>query len=190
MNKELLIAYGFGDGGGGVNRDMLENRRRIDKIPGLPNLKTSTAAEYFRDLQETVKNTDQYVHTWDGELYLEYHRGTYTSQAYNKRMNRKMELLYRNTEWLTVMNALKMGGLTYARQEELTKGWKHILTDQFHDIIPVLLFMRYMKIPEKIMNISSLWHKVCRKMLCPILSRIKRTAIRYLMPPDGREAKL
>lgn len=80
MNKELLIAYGFGDGGG-VNRDMLENRRRIDKIPGLPNLKTSTAAEYFRDLQETVKNTDQYVHTWDGELYLEYHRGTYTSQA-------------------------------------------------------------------------------------------------------------
>ena len=136
MNKELLIAYGFGDGGGGVNRDMLENRRRIDKIPGLPNLKTSTAAEYFRDLQETVKNTDQYVHTWDGELYLEYHRGTYTSQAYNKRMNRKMELLYRNTEWLTVMNALKMGGLTYAKQEELTKGWKHILTDQFHDIIP------------------------------------------------------
>lgn len=48
MNKELLIAYGFGDGGGGVSRDMLENRRRIDKIPGLPNLKTSTAAEYFR----------------------------------------------------------------------------------------------------------------------------------------------
>lgn len=136
MNKELLIAYGFGDGGGGVSRDMLENRRRIDKIPGLPNLKTSTAAEYFRDLQETVKNTDQYVHTWDGELYLEYHRGTYTSQAYNKRMNRKMELLYRNTEWLTVMNALKMGGLIYAKQEELTKGWKHILTDQFHDIIP------------------------------------------------------
>lgn len=63
MNKELLIAYGFGDGGGGVNRDMLENRRRIDKIPGLPNLKTSTAAEYFRDLQETVKiQTSMCIH--------------------------------------------------------------------------------------------------------------------------------
>ncbi len=136
MNKDLLIAFGFGDGGGGVNRDMLENRRRIDKIPGLPNLKNSTAAEYFRDLKETVKNTDQYVHTWDGELYLEYHRGTYTSQAHNKRMNRKMELLYRRTEWLTVMEALKEGCMEKARQEELTKGWKHILTDQFHDIIP------------------------------------------------------
>lgn len=136
VNKELLIAYGFGDGGGGVNRDMLENRRRMDKIPGLPNLKTSTAAEYFRDLQETIRNTDQYVHTWDGELYLEYHRGTYTSQAHNKRMNRKMELLYRKAEWMTVMDALVQGAVGMARQEELTKGWKHILTDQFHDIIP------------------------------------------------------
>ena len=45
-----------------------------------------------------MKETDQYVHTWDGELYLEYHRGTYTSQGYNKRMNRKMELLYRKAE--------------------------------------------------------------------------------------------
>lgn len=136
MNKELLIAFGFGDGGGGVNRDMLENRRRIDKIPGLPNLKISTAAEFFRDLHETVENTDQYVHTWDGELYLEYHRGTYTSQGYNKRMNRRMELLYRDTEWLTVMSGIRQGNLAYAKQEELTKGWKHILTNQFHDIIP------------------------------------------------------
>lgn len=136
MNKELLIAFGYGDGGGGVSRDMLENRRRIDKVPGLPTLKVSTAAEYFRDLQETVKNTDQYVHTWDGELYLEYHRGTYTSHAYNKRMNRKMEQLYRRTEWLTVLSALRQGNLAAAAQEELTKGWKHILTDQFHDIIP------------------------------------------------------
>ena len=136
MNKELLIPFGFGDGGGGVNRDMLENRRRIDKIPGLPNLKISTAGEFFRDLHETVKNTDQFVHTWDGELYLEYHRGTYTSHGYNKRMNRRMELLYRRAEWLTVMNGLKQGALDCADQETLTKGWKNILTDQFHDIIP------------------------------------------------------
>lgn len=136
MNKELLLAFGFGDGGGGVNRDMLENRRRIDKIPGLPSIKMSTAGEYFRNLQETVKNTDQYIHTWDGELYLEYHRGTYTSQGYNKRLNRKMELLYRRTEWLTVLSALVQRNLDCALQETLTKGWKHLLTDQFHDIIP------------------------------------------------------
>ena len=81
MNQELLIAYGYGDGGGGVNRDLLKRRRRIDKIPGLPSLETSTAGEFFRDLKETVKNTDRYVHTWDGELYLEYHRGTYLSNV-------------------------------------------------------------------------------------------------------------
>lgn len=136
MNRDLLISYGFGDGGGGVNRDMLERRRRIDKIPGMPNLKPSTAADYFDRLKENVENTDQFVNVWDGELYLEYHRGTYTSHAYNKRMNRKMELLYREAEWLTVMDALLGGGLKKAQQEKLTTGWKHILTNQFHDIIP------------------------------------------------------
>ena len=136
MNKDLLISFGYGDGGGGVNRDLLEARRRIDKIPGLPTLKTSTAGEYFRNLKETVKETDQYVHTWDGELYLEYHRGTYTSQGYNKRMNRKMELLYRKAEWMTAMNAVLEQNMDKAEQEKLTQGWKMILTNQFHDIIP------------------------------------------------------
>ncbi len=136
VNKDMLISFGYGDGGGGVNRDLLEARRRLDKIPGLPNVKTSTAGEYFRKLKKTVKDTEQYVHTWDGELYLEYHRGTYTSQGYNKRMNRKMELLYRKAEWMTVMEAVRAGRLEEAQQEKLTKGWKMILTNQFHDIIP------------------------------------------------------
>lgn len=136
VNKDMLVSFGYGDGGGGVNRDLLEARRRLDKIPGLPNVKTSTAGEYFRKLKKTVKDTEQYVHTWDGELYLEYHRGTYTSQGYNKRMNRKMEQLYRKAEWLTAMNAVRENNLCAAKQEELTKGWKMILTNQFHDIIP------------------------------------------------------
>ncbi len=136
LNKDLLISYGYGDGGGGVNRDMLECRRRIDRIPGLPTLKPSTAGAYFRKLHETIENTDEYVPVWDGELYLEYHRGTYTSHAHNKKMNRKMELLYRRTEWLTVLSALKENDLAAAKQEDLTAGWKHLLTDQFHDIIP------------------------------------------------------
>lgn len=136
MNKDLLIAYGFGDGGGGVNREMLEQRRCLDKLPGLPNVKTSTAGEYFRKLHETVDHTKRHVPVWDGELYLEYHRGTYTSHGHNKRMNRKMELLYKRAEWLTVMKGLLDGDLSGAQQEKLTTGWKHILTDQFHDIIP------------------------------------------------------
>ena len=67
-------------------------------MPGLPNVKTGKAGEYFKCLREKIANTDEYVHTWDGELYLEYHRGTYTSQAYTKMMNRRLELLYRETE--------------------------------------------------------------------------------------------
>lgn len=136
ITNNLLIAYGHGDGGGGVNRDMLERRRRIDLVPGMPALKQSTAGAYFERLKKTVDHTDQYVHTWDGELYLEYHRGTYTSHAYNKRMNRKMEYLYRKAEWLTVMGAIMAGDITQADQEGLTEGWKILLTNQFHDIIP------------------------------------------------------
>ncbi|NGZ78020.1 alpha-mannosidase [Saccharibacillus alkalitolerans] len=136
MNRKLLFSYGYGDGGGGVNRNMLEMRRRIDRMPGLPKMKTGTAGDYFRELRETVANTDSYVHTWDGELYLEYHRGTYTSQAYNKRMNRKLELLYRETEWLNALNAAAAGDWDRYAKKELDEGWKIILRNQFHDIIP------------------------------------------------------
>ncbi|GGO00588.1 alpha-mannosidase [Saccharibacillus kuerlensis] len=136
MNQKLLFSYGYGDGGGGVNRNMLEMRRRIDRMPGLPKMKTGTAGDYFRKLRETVEKTDSYVHTWDGELYLEYHRGTYTSQAYNKRMNRKLELLYRESEWLNALNAVLSGDWNQYAKKELDEGWKIILRNQFHDIIP------------------------------------------------------
>jgi len=137
LNSDLLIAYGYGDGGGGVNREQLEKARRIDKLPGLPNIKSDTAGNYFKELGETIKEAKEagkYVHTWDGELYLEYHRGTYTSQAKNKLWNRKLELLYRDAEILWSW-ALKVKKEKYP-QEMLNSGWKTILRNQFHDIIP------------------------------------------------------
>lgn len=137
LNSNLLIAYGYGDGGGGVNREHLEKARRIKKLPGLPNVKYSKAGEYFKELQETIKeakDSGKYVHTWDGELYLEFHRGTYTSQARNKMWNRTLELAYREAEiiwsWL-----YKMKDGNYP-QEELNEGWKAILRNQFHDTLP------------------------------------------------------
>ncbi|WP_026688380.1 alpha-mannosidase [Alteribacter aurantiacus] len=136
VNQEMLLSYGFGDGGGGVNREMLEMRRRLDKIPGLPHVKTGRADEYFKNLHETVSQTDQYVHTWDGELYLEYHRGTYTSQAENKKSNRKLELAYREVEWLSVMDSLLKSDWGTYPQQYLNEGWKIVLRNQFHDIIP------------------------------------------------------
>ena len=136
ITNDLLVSYGFGDGGGGVNREMLEYRKRLDKMPGLPNVKTGKASEYFRCLKEKVEKTNEYVHTWDGELYLEYHRGTYTSQAYTKMMNRKLELLYRETEWLSTVACLTNNDWSLYANNEITKGWKTILRNQFHDIIP------------------------------------------------------
>ncbi|MHB1628601.1 MAG: alpha-mannosidase [Bacilli bacterium] len=139
VNRDLLVSYGFGDGGGGVTRDMLEMRRRLDRMPGLPHVATGRADEYFERLRRTVAETDQYVHTWDGELHLEYHRGTYTSQAYNKRMNRKLELAYRETEWMSLLaewSGPANAGFARASQRRLNEGWKIILRNQFHDIIP------------------------------------------------------
>ncbi len=136
INRELLLAYGYGDGGGGVNRDMLELRKRLSAMPGLPRVTTGRADEYFAELEERIRDTDEYVHVWDGELYLELHRGTYTSQAWIKRMNRKLELMYRHAEWLGVMSALLHRDDALFGHDGLTEGWQILLCNQFHDIIP------------------------------------------------------
>lgn len=136
-NKELtqntLLSYGYGDGGGGVNREMLEMRRAMDKLPGVPNLKTMQATDFFHKIHSEVDNTDRYIHTWDGELYLEYHRGTYTTQGYNKKMNRYLENKIAQVEWLSSI-AYVLGG-DYAK-EQLHDAWECVLLHQFHDIIP------------------------------------------------------
>lgn len=133
INSSLLISYGHGDGGGGVTRDMLEKRRQMDRVAGLPKVKTGRAKEFFEELQKTFSETDHYVHKWDGELYLEYHRGTYTSQGYVKKMNRKTELALRELEILYTFAESK--GYDYPK-EKLFELWEILLRNQFHDIIP------------------------------------------------------
>ncbi len=133
LSRETLISYGYGDGGGGVNREMLEMRRAMDRLPGLPAVKTTRAGDFFRRLHASVDSTDRYVHTWDGELYLEYHRGTYTSQGYNKRMNRELEFALSRCEWLCCQSLLRGG--SYPAQE-IQESWEALLLQQFHDIIP------------------------------------------------------
>ena len=85
-----MISYGYGDGGGGPTREMLELRRVMDRMPGLPAVKTGSAGEFFDKIHASAEAQPGKVPVWDGELYLEFHRGTYTTQAYNKKMNRKM----------------------------------------------------------------------------------------------------
>lgn len=94
VHDEEMLLYGHGDGGGGATREMVEYVARSANLPGLPVSKFSTAEEYFRGLDASAESFPK----WYGDLYLEYHRGTYTSQARNKQMNRKMELLFREAE--------------------------------------------------------------------------------------------
>jgi len=136
LNRNLLFAYGYGDGGGGVNREMLEFRRRLDQMPGMPHVETGRADEYFDRLQETVRTSDQYVHTWEGELYFENHRGTYTSQAFVKRMNRFCELGLREAEWQNVLSCAVQKDWSSYPTEKLNEAWRIVLRNQFHDILP------------------------------------------------------
>ena len=137
INQNLLLAYGYGDGGGGANRHMLEMRRRINKMPAMPQTIPGRVDDYVDQLNDTIhQNHGGYLHTWDGELYLEFHRGTYTSQAYNKRMNRQLELKYRETEFLCALHAVTAKQWQAYPQGKIYEGWKIILRNQFHDIIP------------------------------------------------------
>ncbi|HET7658724.1 MAG TPA: alpha-mannosidase, partial [Bacillales bacterium] len=104
VNDELLLAYGWGDGGGGPTKGMLEARRVMKNLPGFPKVTTGKAEPYFERLDKRLAG--QELALWDGELYLEYHRGTYTSQAALKRGNRKAEITYHQAEWLSVLASL------------------------------------------------------------------------------------
>jgi alpha-mannosidase len=132
INNELLYSYGWGDGGGGPTEEMLEAARVFADLPGFPEVKLGRVDGFFQRLYQRIW-ADPGLPTWVGELYLEYHRGTYTSQARTKQANRQVELRYREAEWLNVW-AMHRGAPN--RQAELDAGWRTILLNQFHDILP------------------------------------------------------
>ena len=130
LNNDILISYGYGDGGGGPTREMLETSVRMEQgIKGIPQVRQETARTYFDELNERVKD-NPWLETWEGEFYFEYHRGTYTSMARNKRGNRKSELMMMDLELLGVMAG------DYPAEAD-TRLWRDIiLLNQFHDILP------------------------------------------------------
>jgi alpha-mannosidase len=133
LNDSALYIYGFGDGGGGPTRPMVERAERLADFPGMPRVKMTTNEAFFEDLERQVAG-DPMLPRWVGELYLEYHRGTYTSQARNKRFNRQSEILLQTAEQLASL-ALLTAGAAYP-QARINKAWELTLLNQFHDIIP------------------------------------------------------
>ena len=134
IDNKFLVTYGYGDGGGGPTEWMLENARRMTgPVQGLPAVRHTFAREFFEELEQRVA-ANRRLPQWSGELYLEYHRGTYTAMARNKRSNRLIERELRETE-LWREYACRTAGLPYPN-DRLREIWREALTLQFHDILP------------------------------------------------------
>lgn len=134
LNKDLWLVYGHGDGGGGPTREMLENIRRMERgIPGCPAVVHGPMAPFFDGLVSRMKAEPMKFPSWVGELYLEFHRGTLTSVAKNKRNNRKAEQELRELEALAVL--ARQRGHVYPAAE-LHRLWRIVMLNQFHDILP------------------------------------------------------
>ncbi|HSV73201.1 MAG TPA: alpha-mannosidase [Chthonomonadales bacterium] len=127
--RRSLYVYGFGDGGGGPTIEMLESLRRLEDIDGMPRVRPQLVSEFFA---QALAEADD-APLWVGELYLELHRGTYTTQGRSKRNNRLCEFLLRDAEYLACVSP---AGLAAYPADTLDQAWKTILTTQFHDIIP------------------------------------------------------
>jgi len=126
---ELMFTFGYGDGGGGMTPEMMEYAHRARCFPGLPATRLDDGEGFF----DRVAAQSPDLPTWVGELYLETHRGTYTTQSRTKRANRKSEILLREAEvWGSVA---QMEGAD-ADLSPLQDAWQRVLLQQFHDILP------------------------------------------------------
>ncbi|MCL6457627.1 MAG: hypothetical protein K6T85_06435 [Gorillibacterium sp.] len=125
-----LLSYGFGDGGGGPQFEMIEMARRVKDLEGLPRSAHVTVGEFMQKLEQNVVNPSTYT----GELYLQLHRGTLTNQHTIKRNNRKAEYLLRDLEYITVKEAVRAGQIV--SDAGIRPLMETLLVNQFHDTLP------------------------------------------------------
>lgn len=136
-----LLMYGKGDGGGGPTWEQIEKLRRCrgisDNVGLLPRVKSGDSAsveDFFDRLEKRATEGTKFV-TWYGELYFEFHRGTYTSQANNKYNNRKSEIMLHDLEYLATLATLKDRKYKYPKKD-IDNMWENVLLCQFHDCLP------------------------------------------------------
>ncbi|KAG9101891.1 Glycoside hydrolase, 38 vacuolar alpha mannosidase [Ceratobasidium sp. 370] len=133
-----LLVFGNGDGGGGPLAKMLENLRRIraagNNSRELPLVKMGHTTEAFFDRLEKESGQGAELPNWHGELYLEFHRGTYTSHGSIKKGNRKSEILLRDVELVATLASLT-ASYVYPKQR-IDDAWEKLLLNQFHDVLP------------------------------------------------------
>jgi alpha-mannosidase len=130
VSRNALMIFGIGDGGGGPGEEHLERLNRISNLAGFSPVSQAWTAEFFPKL---ASEAHQFP-TWVGELYLERHQGTLTTNAANKWFNRRMEQTLRELEWTATLATLLTG--TPYPASQLESIWKEVLLYQFHDILP------------------------------------------------------
>lgn len=128
--SESLAPFGFGDGGGGPTEEMIASAHRFADLDGVPRVTMRGPEEFFADARAEYPDAP----AWSGEMYLEFHRGTYTSQHRTKAGNRRSEHLLREAE-LWAATAAVRDGAEYP-YEDLERQWHTVLLNQFHDILP------------------------------------------------------
>ncbi len=130
VSNMRLISYGFGDGGGGPEFEMVEIAERMKDVEGMPRTSHTTVSRFMQELEQSLVEPS----TYNGELYLELHRGTLTNQHVIKRNNRKAEFALRDLEFLTVWDAVCRDQAASA--EKIDPLTCEMLVNQFHDILP------------------------------------------------------
>ncbi len=165
---ETLYCYGWGDGGGGPDIEMLEYCKRYESLPGIVPCRNSTVEGALESMLQKALNAQ--IPVIDDELYLEEHRGVYTTKGRLKKLNRTCEHLYRKAEMFSCF-----AKIPYPRKD-LDTGWKEVLTNQFHDSLPGTHVTRaYLDILDSYDKAVSIGQTTLNNALADIASRIDTT---------------
>lgn len=127
-----LMAFGWGDGGGGATPEMLDNMGVLGDFPAVPRVKPTKALDFFKSIEAEHGKS---LPVWDGDLYLETHQGTLTSQAWIKKANRQAEIALHDLEFLATWADAIIADYVYP-QQKIKAFWLQVLLHQFHDILP------------------------------------------------------
>lgn len=175
--RNMLVLFGVGDHGGGPNNEMLERIERLKTLPVYPTIKYGTASGYL----EWLKKQDlRDIPVWKDELYLEYHQGTFTTQAKMKEYNRRLESLLSTSEKFSSIATLF--GKSYP-QSQLEKAWREVMFNQFHDILPGSgIRENYIDATKRYMEAEEEAHHELRSSLMAIARQIDTRNVRTGQP--------
>ncbi len=190
LTNNVLVTFGYGDGGGGPTPEMMENYARLKYgIPGIPKARVEKAGAFFERIEaDFEKNTRalRFMPKWVGELYLEMHRGTYTTMAKNKKNNRKSELLYLMIESVAVADMVLNDGIY--PEEAMRRNTANILLNQFHDIIPGSSIKQVYDVTDiEYTKILEEGQAILEEKLAAIMSRIKTSGGIFVFNPTPFE---